>query len=224
MISVIIPVYNAEHYVAEAIESVLAQSLQPQEIIVINDGSTDGSLAVLKEFLPHIKLLSRENKGLAATLNEGIVLATQPLLAFLDADDLWLPDKLQKQTTCLDENPHMNGCFGFMASFISPELDEEVKQSIYCPPEPLPGNMTKITLLIRRTAFNQIGLFDPQDPLGYPEWIVRAQRENFSYKILPDVLSRRRLHRSGMSSQPSYKRDLIRLMKVNLDRKRKGNG
>lgn len=224
MISVIIPVYNAEAYVAETIESVLAQTHPPHEIIVIDDGSTDGSLAALKDFLPRIRLISRENKGIAATLNEGIGLATQPLLAFLDADDLWFPRKLETQKKFLDENPAIDGCFCFMGSFISPELEEEVKQKIHCPAEPQPGATTKICLLIRRTAFDRIGLFDPYDSLGYPEWIVRAQRENFSYKILPDVLSRRRLHRSGMSSQPSYKRDLIRLMKVNLDRKRKGNG
>jgi glycosyltransferase involved in cell wall biosynthesis len=97
--SVILPVYNAEKFVGEAIESMLCQSFKDIELIVLNDGSTDASLEVIQKYAfdKRVKIVSRENKGLAATLNEGISLANSPWIARMDADDISMSHRIEAQ-------------------------------------------------------------------------------------------------------------------------------
>ena len=99
-VSVVMSVYNAERYVAEATESILNQTFEDFEFIIIDDGSTDKSLKILERYAKQddrIRLISRANRGLAASLNEGIELARAPLIARMDADDVSLPERLDKQ-------------------------------------------------------------------------------------------------------------------------------
>lgn len=103
-VSVLMPVYNAERYLAEAVESILEQTFEDFEFIIINDGSTDNSLSILQEYAAkdeRIRLISRENRGLVATLNEMIDLAQGELLARMDADDIALPERLERQVAYL---------------------------------------------------------------------------------------------------------------------------
>lgn len=95
LVSVIIPVYNGERYLRTAIESVLAQNVCPIEIIVVDDGSTDASQTVAREFMPMVQVITQSNRGASVARNRGVALAHGEILAFLDADDLWLADKLQ---------------------------------------------------------------------------------------------------------------------------------
>ena len=96
-VSVIIPAYNAAPYLAETLASVFAQSYPDYEIIVVDDGSTDDTLAVLEQFADRITLIRKPNGGPASARNAGLRQARGELLAFLDGDDLWLPDKLAAQ-------------------------------------------------------------------------------------------------------------------------------
>jgi glycosyltransferase involved in cell wall biosynthesis len=108
-ISVLMPVYNAERYVGEAVESILNQSFTDFEFIIINDGSTDRSLQILQHYAQQddrIHLVSRENRGLVNTLNEGLALARTPLLARMDADDVAYPERFSVQKEFLDRNPN----------------------------------------------------------------------------------------------------------------------
>jgi glycosyltransferase involved in cell wall biosynthesis len=107
-ISVLMPVYNAERYVAEAVGSILNQTFTDFEFIIINDGSTDRSLEILQRYAEQdsrIRLISRENRGLVKTLNEGLALAIAPLIARMDADDVAYPNRFAVQKKFLDENP-----------------------------------------------------------------------------------------------------------------------
>jgi len=107
-ISVVIPCFNKEPYLAETIESVMAQTLRPAEIIVIDDGSTDGSAAVASRFIPEVRLLSQDNAGESVARNRGIHEAKSDWVALLDADDVWEPEKLERQAAAItesDENP-----------------------------------------------------------------------------------------------------------------------
>ena len=102
------PVYNAEKYINAAVNSILNQTYRDFEFIIINDGSTDGTLEILKAFAQQdsrIRLISRENKGLVETLNEGLALAKSPLIARMDADDISLPDRFKKQYAYLQQHP-----------------------------------------------------------------------------------------------------------------------
>ena len=106
LISVILPVYNAEKYLAEAIDSILNQTFTDFEFIIINDGSTDNSLSILQSYQTQdsrIRLFSRENKGIVMTMNEGIDLARGEWLARMDADDIAMPSRFERQLQHLKE-------------------------------------------------------------------------------------------------------------------------
>ena len=108
IVSVMMPVHNAERYVAEAVESILAQTFEDFEFIIIDDGSTDGSLAIIEAYArrdDRIRLISRENRGLVATRNELLSKSTGQYCALLDADDVALPERLNRQVEYMEQHP-----------------------------------------------------------------------------------------------------------------------
>jgi len=108
LISVIIPVYNMEDYIAFTVQSVLAQTYSNFELLIVDDGSTDKSKKICQEFKDlRIKIIEQKNQGVSAARNAGIRQAKGEFLAFLDGDDLWLPDKLEKHTKHLEKNPNV---------------------------------------------------------------------------------------------------------------------
>ena len=107
IVSVIIPVYQGDRFLADAIESVLNQTYTNYEIIVVDDGSTDNSLEVLDPYFDKIRYVFQENQGVAAARNRGIQIARGELIAFLDQDDFWLPDKLALQVACFEAKPEL---------------------------------------------------------------------------------------------------------------------
>lgn len=104
-VSVIVPLYNSERFVAAAVESILQQSYPPYEIIVIDDGSSDRSQEKLSPYRDRIHYIYQNNQGVAAARNRGIQQATGDLIAFLDHDDYWFPNKLEKQVATWQQNP-----------------------------------------------------------------------------------------------------------------------
>jgi glycosyltransferase involved in cell wall biosynthesis len=110
MISVVIPTYNRATMVAEAVESVLRQEMDGVEVIVVDDGSNDDTRESLAPFLSHIRYTYQERTGVSAARNAGIGLAHGEWLAFLDSDDLWLPQKLARQTEYLHRHPELRIC------------------------------------------------------------------------------------------------------------------
>lgn len=106
LVSVVVPAYNAERTLVATLESVLAQTLQDLEVIVVDDGSTDRTGALGAEILdPRVQVITKPNSGASAARNAGVAAAKGTYVAFLDADDLWLPEKLQKQIAFLEANP-----------------------------------------------------------------------------------------------------------------------
>lgn len=220
-ISVIIPVYNCEKYLAEAIESVLAQTYQPIEVIVVDDGSTDESAAVAKSFGSSVGYYFQENSGLAATRNHGIELAQGDFLAFIDADDIWLEHKLSLQMAAFETDQKLDMVFGLVQQFISPELDEMNRQKIYCHTEPMSG-LIGSAMMIKRDAFFRVGMFDPSWKLGeFIDWYAKAIEQGLKSYILPEIVLRRRLHSTNMGIRDRQHRiDYVRILKTALDRRR----
>jgi len=109
-ISVVIPTYNRKHTLPRAIASVLNQTIQPTEIIMVDDGSTDGTADWIQETYPRINPISQSNKGVSAARNIGIKSAKCDWIALLDSDDEWLPEKLEKQVEALNQNPGIKFC------------------------------------------------------------------------------------------------------------------
>jgi glycosyltransferase involved in cell wall biosynthesis len=192
-ISVIIPAHQAEKTIAETIASVLGQSLLPFEVIVVDDGSTDRVEEVVRS-IDGVLYLRQEHAGAGAARNRGAEAASGELLAFVDADDLWEPDKLALQMAAWDRDPTADMVFGHMVEFVSPELSAEEAAGLAPRPGVLSG-LSPITLLMKRERFLATGGFQTHWQLGeFIEWYARVQREGLRSLLLPDVVARRRLH------------------------------
>ncbi len=197
-VSVIIPAFNAAIFLHAAIESVLSQSLAAQEIIVVDDGSSDATLSIAKSFGERLKVFSRPHLGGSQALNYGIKKATGEAIAFLDADDLWAKDKLLLQTAALNRNADLEAVFGHIVQFVDQGLGED-RSSISLENRIQPG-ILKSAMLIRTSALLRVGLFDPGfKTADFPEWYARAVALNLHSSILPEVVMFRRIHDQNTS-------------------------
>lgn len=212
-ISVIIPVYNAEPWLAETIESVLGQTRPPQQVIVVDDGSTDQSATVARRYARYIQLEQQPNTGCAHARNRGVALAQGDLLAFLDADDCWLPEKLALQLAAFAEAPTIEAVFGQIEQRYTAEIAEQHRVAFHTNVQ---EGYSLDTLLIRRLAFQRIGGFDPTFPLvNGIDWLWRARRLGFHAQILPQVVAWRRIHGENMSirERPRVHAEYFRLLR-----------
>jgi glycosyltransferase involved in cell wall biosynthesis len=223
-ISVIIPVFNTEKYVARAIESVLSQTLKPAEIIVVDDGSTDNSIEAVRRFLPKVKIITQQNKGAGAARNTGIKQASTEYLAFLDADDLWAPQKLHIQTEFHKKNPEIEMVFGTVQQFISPELNEQHQNMLREELKTMPGFVPG-TLLIKKETFFRVGLFNENLVLGeFVDWFSRAKDLGFNYAIIDDIVLKRRIHTTNTGLlKKNHVTEYTRVLRHLLKNKRDGN-
>jgi glycosyltransferase involved in cell wall biosynthesis len=230
LISVIVPVYNTERYLQQSIDSILAQTdvadaaNTPLEIIAVDDGSTDNSAHLVQQYVqqyPQVSYLSRENGGIGAARNTGIAAASGEYLAFLDSDDWWPIDKLSVQAAVLAQQPDVDLVLGHVAQFISPEVEDAVRQRIVCPPEPMLGYLCS-AMLIRRSSFDRVGSFSTTLRIGeYIDWYARATELGLKTVMLPDVVLHRRLHGSSESFRHLDNRaDFARLLKAKINRER----
>lgn len=218
-VSVIIPAFNAEKYISEAIHSVLNQTCPAAEIIVIDDGSTDGTRNIVEKY-SSIRYVHQNNSGVAAALNRGFLLSTGNHIAFISADDMWVPDKLRQQKEQLSKSPNTL-VFGHMQNFISPDLAPIDAASFVCPKEPMPAYSAG-TLLTRLETFNNIGLFNQDLEVGeFVDWYGRAKDLQIEVVMLDDVVSLRRLHKSNHSKIALRNRkSYAPALKAILDRRR----
>jgi len=217
-VSVVMPVYNVEQYVAEAIESVLNQTWEGLELIIVNDCSPDNSLQVCQRFTdPRIKIVEHEkNKGLAAARNTGIRHATGELVAFIDSDDLWYPEKLQLHIEHLDNNPHIGVSFS-RSEFIHadgsktgyhqmPKLFDITAREILCR-NPVGNGSAPV---IRKQVLEDIG-YDRQGEIQYFDedlrqsediecWIRIALTTAWKVEGIPQALTLYRFNEGGLSA------------------------
>ena len=194
LVSVMIGAYNAAPYLGEAIESVFAQDYEPIELIVVDDGSTDGTADVARSFA-RVQVIQQENGGNGAARNRAVDNASGELFAFLDADDRFTQGKLSLQKTALDADPGLDIVFGHVREFLSPELDEKTRASLRPPaPEPMPWTAPNL-MLVRRESFEHVGPFTTAVRVGVTvDWFARAAEAGLRYAILPEVVLERRLH------------------------------
>ena len=228
LVSCIVPVFNGERYLGEALESILAQTYRPREIIVVDDGSTDTTPAVAALYGDRVLYVRQDNAGAPSARNRGLSLARGEFVAFLDADDLWRSEKLQRQIRQFESRPELDLSVTYLQNFWVAELkDEETRFKGHRLSEPVPGYVTQ-TLLARRSAFDRIGLFNESLKVGDPtDWFLRAAERGLATEMLSDVLVDRRMHESNMSMQPGTRRmtsrmedSMLRVVKASLDRRR----
>ena len=221
LISVMIGAYNAEPYLAEAIESVFAQTHRPLELIVVDDGSTDGTATVAQAYGDRLSFAQQENGGNGASRNRALQLATGDYLAFLDADDRFTPRKLDLQLAALDADPALDVVFGHVQEFVSPEIAADVKAQIRNPAPVSPWTSPNL-MLIRRESFDRVGPFSASLRVGVTvDWYARATEAGLKALMLPDVVLERRLHgqNNGMREQ-SKRLQYVEVLKASIDRRR----
>jgi glycosyltransferase involved in cell wall biosynthesis len=165
-VTVVIPTFNGGQLVTEAIDSVLAQTLAPMEIIVVDDGSTDGTRERLIPYAGRVRYLSQENQGVSAARNRGIQEAQGELIAFLDADDVWHPRKIELQMSALTNNPNLGllgtQVFDWPAPQLPPIHDVSSPSVIRVSWSQLmvKNHFTTSSVLIRRKLWEKTGGFD----------------------------------------------------------------
>ena len=194
LVSVIIAAYNSEAYIAEAIESVLGQTVPASEVIVIDDGSTDGTSGILARFGDRIIALNQTNSGQAVAVNKGLAMARGELIGFCDADDLWTARKLELQLALLERDSDVEAVFGKVQQFVSPDVPEDQRERLKPAVEIMPGEL-KQCMLIRRDALDRAGRFDESLPATFfIAWLGRAKQGGLNSAHVDDIVVRRRLH------------------------------
>jgi glycosyltransferase involved in cell wall biosynthesis len=220
-VSVVIPAWNAARYLPDALASVAAQSVPVSEVLVVDDGSTDSTAALAEGLGGVVRVLRQEHAGAAAARNHGVQEARSEWVAFLDADDYWLPDRLAWQAAALRAEPALDVIYGCVQQFYSPDLDWPATaahgEAAAVQPGIFPG-----TCLARREAFQRVGGLDQRPQAGeFIEWHGRAIQAGLRVKTLDEVLLRRRIHNADpeirqRQALPDYVKDL----RDSLDRRR----
>lgn len=221
-VSCIVPVFNGERYIAETIESILEQTHRPLEVLVVDDGSTDATQDVLQRYGDRIRVLVQENQGPSEARNHGLEESRGEFVAFLDADDIWIPAKLEVQLALMRRRPEVDLCSGHIQSFWIPELDHERVQFENHPYHRSRALLSPCTILTRREVFARVGRFDPELRNGEDtDWFMRAMKLGVTMETLPDLLVHRRQHMSNLTRANRPSTDaVLELLKRTLDRDR----
>jgi glycosyltransferase involved in cell wall biosynthesis len=206
-VSVVIPAYNAMTYLPDTLESVFKQTFTDFEVLIIDDGSTDNIGQWVKEIIdPRVKLIVQNNQGVSAARNTGINHAQGEYIAFLDADDLWEPTKLEKQVICLEKNPEIGLVDTWVAlvdehshptgTVIKTNAEGNVWKQIIERPTVVCGSSP----LVRRSCFTNVGLFnrDLSGSADWDMWIRVASR--YLFAVIKQPLVYYRQHYNSMST------------------------
>jgi glycosyltransferase involved in cell wall biosynthesis len=216
-ISVIIPAYNAEHYLAEAIQSSLDQTEAPKEIIVVDDGSTDRTADVAASFGAPVRLLQQPNLGVSAARNLGIRSARCSWLAFLDSDDVMAPDRLEWQKTALLADPKRELAFGLQIFFAGKPWSPPLVSGKPARPALVAG-----ALFCRATIFDRLGVFDLRyQGTEFIAWFSDATDNGIAYTVIDRAVIYRRVHDKNLSrGQIRENGAYLKFIKERLNRRR----
>lgn len=220
-VTVMIGVYNGAPYLAEAIDSVLAQTWPPFELIVVDDGSTDESGAIAAAYGEPVRCIRQERGGMAASRNRAIREAAGDFFAFLDADDRFPPDKLQRQLAVFEDDPELDVVYGNVTEFLSPDLDDEARALLREPSHDVPWPTPNL-MLVKRDAFFRVGLFSTDLKVGIGvDWHARANELGLKSAVPPIVVLERRLHAENNGiRERQFKPQYLHVLKASLDRRR----
>jgi glycosyltransferase involved in cell wall biosynthesis len=220
-VSAIIPVRDGEEYVEEAIDSILSQSRPPDQVIVVDDGSSDGTVERVAGYGDAVELLRQDPRGVGAALNTALDAADGDLISFLDADDLWTERKLELQCEAIAD-PSVDVVFGRVEQFISPDLSAVERARLRTPRGSQPAKL-KGAMLIDRAAVDRLGAFSTQwKVVEFVDWYARAQELGLREHMVDEVVLRRRLHKTNVGRRRPEARAEYAIAMAALLRRRRG--
>lgn len=230
LVSVIIPAYNIEKYIRESIDSALSQTYQNIEIIIVDDGSIDGTKKVIEPYIKNgkVKYIYQENKGLAGARNTGIKNSKGDFIALLDSDDIFLPQKIERQVKVLEDNPNFGICYcdllhftdRLASSFEASRAGTNPREFFHHRYQYPSGNLFKallekqfinpLTVVVRKSIFNKFGLFDERlrRSEDWELWL-RFAYTGIGFYYLNEILAYYRIRNVGnlssVDSEPEMK-------------------
>ena len=224
LVSVIIPVFNGERFLREAVQSVLDQKYSPVEIIIVDDGSTDGTATVARSLGETVRYLRQTNQGPAAARNRGIEQAQGSLIAFADADDLWPSEKLELQLPYLINDPAIEIVMGRIQQVrLSKTVNGQTQAEEFDEPA---FSVNLGSAVIRKSVFERVGLFD--ETMRYSEdvdWFMRAREAGAAIVTLDAVTLLYRQHEENMTrGKSTTELNVLKALKRSLDRRREQTG
>ena len=214
--AVVIPAWNAQDTINEALDSVLGQDFPPIEIVVVDDGSTDGTAQVVWRYGERVRLVQQANQGCGGATNTGLACVVAPFVAFLDADDVWLPGKALVQLAKLEQSPELAGVFCRAQVFSGPLATPRVLRTA--------DLWGRTTLMMRTDAAHMVGpLIDPPGGRGdMVDWLMRAREQGLKFEMMPEAMALRRIRPGSLSfgHDPSKDRGYIDVVRRALERRR----
>ncbi len=226
LVTAVIPTFNYAHYIESAIDSVLAQTYPNIELIVVDDGSTDHTAEIVRDYGRRLRYIYQENGGIGAARNTGVRAANGDYLAFLDADDHWEPEKTEWQLAVLQQQPSLDIVYGHARQYYSSDVSEGYRQRKTFAREVLPATLAS-AMLIRREAFARVGPFDDRAfglSVVDQHWFLQIKSAGLDYQILNQVVYHRRLHETNCSvlhaeqkkrAQLAIAREAVKLARAN---------
>lgn len=229
-VSVIIPTCNRARYLVDAIDSVLNQTYQDFDLIIVDDGSTDDTREAVKKYAGlKVRYFYKENSGISSTRNFGIKKAESEFIAFLDSDDMWYPDKLFLQVEYLNKNSHIYLC-NTDVEFINGEK-QTLGYSNRRQKHPVDGMIFKYvfkhhgvvmsSIVIRRKVFEKIGMFDENLPIGEDTDLFLRIARSFGIGLIAQPLMKRRIHNMNISKDVNTHSYRLRVIKKILEQEEK---
>jgi glycosyltransferase involved in cell wall biosynthesis len=226
LVSVVVPIYNGEPFMVQALQSVIVQDYRPLEIIVVDDGSTDGTAQSVRTISDSsdvpLRYVFQDNRGPAAARNRGVEIAHGEIIAFQDADDVWADHKLATQVNLLAEHPAASVVLGYTRVVRS--TDEGGLEQ--CPGKGgMPGLVTVLqAALFRRSIFERVGLLDESLLRGEDvDWYLRALEQKTQMVVHADVVLLYRRHAANLTRDNDHV-SLLLALKRSLSRRRDRTG
>jgi glycosyltransferase involved in cell wall biosynthesis len=221
LVTAAIPVRDGEAYLAEAIESVLGQTRPCDQLIVVDNGSSDGSAAIAAGFGPPVEVVYEPRPGIGAARNAALRAARGEYLGFLDADDLWEREKTALQIAAFEAEPKLQLVFGHVRQFLSPDFADQDAEGLRVPVDPQPGQHLG-AMLARRAAIEAIGPW-PEDVRVSDglTFLLRARELELEQTMLAETVTLRRVHGANHSiHNRDEQAEFARHLKRSLDRRR----
>ncbi len=222
-VSVLVPFFQAERYLEETLRAIEAQTVPADELILLDDGSTDAGPAIAAARVPPALLVTQPNGGIGAARNAAVAQARGRFVAFCDADDLWEPTKLERQLALFAARPELGAVLCGVEEFISPEIDpatttlREARQRDEA--------VATSALLVRREVLDEVGAFDESLAVGeWFDWYARLRDVDHPIAWVDEVLVRRRLHEANNSLRERQSRsEYLQVLAAHLARQRRSS-